>query len=239
MTLLYRRILLKLSGEALAGATERGLDPAVLERIASEIRELVRQGVQVGVVIGGGNIFRGAALVAAGLNRTTGDTLGMLATVMNALALQEFFLHAGCPTQVLSALALPGICAPFNARVAKEYLTAGQVVICAGGTGNPLFTTDSAAALRALEIGAEVLLKATQVDGVYDRDPRSDPAAVRFSHLTYDEALTRRLRVMDLTALILCQEHRLPVRVFNLHQPGALIQAVTDPDAGTLIYAEN
>jgi len=235
MTPIYRRILLKLSGEALAGGNEQGLDPAVLRRVASEISTLVAHQVEVGVVVGGGNLFRGATLVQAGLNRITGDTLGMLATVMNALALQEFCEQHGCPARVLSALALPDVCETFTARTAREHLAAGRVVICAAGTGNPLFTTDSAAALRAIEIGAEVLFKATKVDGVYDRDPARYPDAVRFSHLTYDEAITRRLGVMDLTALVLCQEHRLAIRVFNLQHPGALYQAVTDPQHGTLI----
>ncbi|CAK0767155.1 UMP kinase [Gammaproteobacteria bacterium] len=234
---LYRRILLKLSGEALAGegGGQQGLAPEVLARMAVEIREVVERGVQVGIVVGGGNLFRGAALVGAGLSRVTGDTLGMLATVMNALALQDVLERHALSTQVMSALPLPTVCESFNARAARAHLEAGRVVICAAGTGNPFFTTDSAAALRAIEIGAEVMLKATKVDGVYDRDPVRDPAAVRFSRLSYDEVLARRLGVMDLTAIVLCRDHGLPVRVFNMNQPGALYRAVTDPEEGTLV----
>jgi uridylate kinase len=236
---LYRVILLKLSGEALAGEEkEYGFAPEVLARMATEIRALVELGVQVGIVVGGGNLFRGATLVEAGLSRVTGDTLGMLATVMNALTLQDVFERYGLSTRVMSALPLPSICESFNAREARAHLDAGRVVICAAGTGNPFFTTDSAAALRAIEIGAEVMLKATKVDGVYDRDPVRDPTAVRFPHLSYDEILTRRLGVMDLTAIVLCRDHGLPVRVFNMTKPGSLLQVVTEQEEGTLITGE-
>ncbi|CAK0755872.1 UMP kinase [Gammaproteobacteria bacterium] len=236
MAPLYRRILLKLSGEALAGdGGEQGLAPEVLTRMATEIREVVECGVQVGVVVGGGNLFRGAALVKSGLSRVAGDTLGMLATMMNALALQDVLERHALPARVMSALPIPTVCESFNAREARAHLEAGRVVICAAGTGNPFFTTDSAAALRAIEIGAEVMLKATKVDGIYDRDPVRDPAAQRFSHLSYDEVLARRLGVMDLTAILLCQDHGMPVRVFNMNRPGALHRAVTDPEEGTLV----
>lgn len=233
---LYHIILLKLSGEALAGDMgEQGLAPEVLQRMASEIHTLVELGIRVGIVVGGGNLFRGTTLVESGLSRVTGDTLGMLATVMNALALQDVLERRGLTTRVMSGFPLPTVCESFNARQARAYLASGQVVICAAGTGNPFFTTDSAAALRAIEIGAEVMLKATKVDGVYDRDPQRDPAALRFSRLSYDEVLARRLAVMDLTAILLCRDHGLPVRVFNMNHPGALYRVVTDPEEGTLI----
>ncbi len=235
---IYRRILLKLSGEALAGeGSAQGFAPEVLVRMATEVRAVVESGVQVGIVVGGGNLFRGAALTGVGLARTTGDTLGMLATVMNALALQDIFERHGLSVRVQSSFSMPSLCDPFNAREARAHLEAGRVVLCAGGTGNPFFTTDSAAALRAIEIGADVLLKATKVDGIYDRDPVRDPGAVRFSRLRYDDVLERRLGVMDLTAIVLCQEHRLPVRVFNMNTPGALHRVVTDPEPeeGTLV----
>jgi len=173
--------------------------------------------------------------VDAGFSRVAGDTLGMLATVMNALALQDVFERHALPTRVMSAFPIPTVCEPFNAREARAHLEAGRVVVCAGGTGNPFFTTDSAAALRAIEIGAEVMLKATKVDGIYDRDPVRDPTATRFSRLSYSEVLKRRLGVMDLTAILLCQDHNLPVRVFNMNRPGALYRAITDPEEGTLV----
>ncbi|CAK0755762.1 UMP kinase [Gammaproteobacteria bacterium] len=228
---LYRRILLKLSGEALAGDGRTPLDPVVLDRMATEIKEVLNLGVQVAVVVGGGNFLRGATL--SGISRVTGDSLGMLATVMNALALQDVLERHGVAAQVLSAIPMPNVCEPFNARQAREHLEAGRVVLCAAGTGNPFFTTDSAAALRAIEVGAEVLFKATKVDGVYDQDPVGNPNAIRFSHLTYGEALSRKLGVMDLTAIVLCQEHNLPVRVFQMSMPGSLHRAVTSSNEGT------
>lgn len=232
----YRTILLKLSGEALAGnEKELGLDPAVLIRIAGEIKILLEHGAKIGVVVGGGNLFRGAALVKAGLTRVTGDSLGMLATVMNALALQDIFINQGITTRVMSAVPIPTICESFNARNARAYLAAGEVVIFAAGTGNPFFTTDSAAALRAIEIGAEIMLKATKVDGVYDCDPVVNPRAIRFTRLSYNEVLNRQLGVMDLTAILLCRDHRLPVKVFNMNQPAALYRAITSSEEGTLI----
>ena len=232
---LYHRILLKLSGEALAGDGEEIFSPAVLTRVAIEIRALVEDGIQVGIVVGGGNIVRGSALLRVGLSRTSGDSLGMLATVMNALALQDVLEQHGLHTCVLSALPLPTLCEPFSARAARAHLEAGRIVLCAAGTGNPFFTTDSAAALRAIEMGAEVLLKATKVDGIYDCDPVHNPGAIRFTRISYEEALTRQLGVMDMTALVLCQEHNLPVRVFNMNKPGALCRVVTDPEEGTLV----
>jgi len=230
---LYRRILLKLSGEALAGDGKAPLDPDVLDRVATEIKEVLDLGVQVAVVVGGGNFLRGATL--AGISRVTGDSLGMLATVMNALALQDVLERDGVAARVLSAIPMPNVCEPFNARQARGHLDAGRVVLCAAGTGNPFFTTDSAAALRAIEVGAEVLFKATKVDGVYDQDPVDNPNAIRFSHLTYAEALSRKLGVMDLTAIVLCQEHNLPVRVFQMSASGSLYRAVTSLNEGTLM----
>ena len=232
----YRRILLKLSGEALAGGGDGGIDAAVLGRIAGEVAELARDGVQVGLVIGGGNIFRGAELVAAGLDRVTGDQMGMLATVINALALQAALTGAGCDAVVLTAFPVGTLAEPFDARRAVAHLTAGRVVIFAAGTGNPFFTTDSAASLRAIEIGAEVLIKATKVDGVYSADPVKVPDAERYSRLTYDEVIARRLAVMDTTAVVLCRDHRLPLRVMNVNRPGALREAVHGGDVGTLVH---
>jgi len=232
----YRIILVKLSGEALAGNDkEFGFDPEVLTRITSEIQTLIANDIQVGIVVGGGNLFRGAALTKIGLSRINGDTIGMLATIMNALALQDIFNHHGLSTCVMSAVPIPTVCESFNARNARVQLATGKVIICAAGTGNPLFTTDSAAALRAIEIGAEIMLKATKVDGVYDCDPVRYPNAIRFEHLSYDEVLNRKLEVMDLTAIVLCRDHKLPIKVFNLNQSGALFRAVTTATEGTLI----
>jgi len=236
MTDRYRRILLKLSGEALAGGGGNGgIDPAVLGRIASEVAELARDGVEVGLVVGGGNIFRGAELVAAGLDRVTGDQMGMLATVLNALALQAALEAAGCAARVLSAFPVGTLTEPFDHRGALAHLAAGRVVIFAAGTGNPFFTTDSAASLRAIEIGADVLIKATKVDGVYSADPVTHPDAEHYPELTYDDVITRRLAVMDTTAVVLCRDHRLPLRVMNINRPGALRAAVHGDAVGTLV----
>jgi uridylate kinase len=236
MTDRYRRILLKLSGEALAGGGGNGgIDPAVLGRIAGEVAELARDGVEVGLVVGGGNIFRGAELVAAGLDRVTGDQMGMLATVLNALALQAALEAAGCAARVLSAFPVGTLTEPFDHRGALAHLAAGRVVIFAAGTGNPFFTTDSAASLRAIEIGADVLIKATKVDGVYSADPVTHPDAEHYPELTYDDVITRRLAVMDTTAVVLCRDHRLPLRVMNINRPGALRAAVHGDAVGTLV----
>lgn len=231
----YKRILLKLSGEALMGSESLGIDPRILDRMALEIGQLVGIGVQVGLVIGGGNLFRGATLSAAGLDRVTGDHMGMLATVMNALAMRDALERSNIATQVMSAIPMSGIVDHYDRRKAIRSLNYGDVVIFAAGTGNPFFTTDSSACLRGIEIDADVVLKATKVDGVYDRDPVSDPTAQRFARLTYDEILDRKLGVMDLTAVCLCRDHQMPVRVFAMEDSGALLRIVMGGDEGTLI----
>ncbi len=231
----YRRILLKLSGEALMGEGDFGLSPQVLQRIAGEVKEIVDLGVQVAMVVGGGNIFRGAGLVDIGLRRTTGDQMGMLATLINALALQDVLTSAGVVTRVMSAFSIPAVAETFSARNALDHLEAGRVVIFGAGTGNPFFTTDSGASLRGIEIGADVVLKATKVDGVYDRDPARDSNAVRYTQLSYDEVLERRLGVMDATAILLCRDHGMPIQVFNMNKPGALRRVVTGQPEGTRV----
>jgi uridylate kinase len=223
----YRRILLKLSGEALAGEQGYGIDPAVLERIAEEVRTVLSLGVGVAIVIGGGNIFRGLQASASGMDRASADYMGMLATVINGLALQNTLEKAGLMTRCQSAIDMPAVAEPYIRRRAIRHLEKGRVVIFAAGTGNPFFTTDTAAALRAVEIGAEVILKATKVDGVYSADPMLDPSATRFDHLSYIEVLNRGLRVMDTTAISLCMENKLPIVVFNLNRPGNLHRVVT------------
>jgi uridylate kinase len=230
-----QRILLKLSGEALLGSLDYGIDPEVINRIASELRDVRELGVEVGVVIGGGNIFRGAGLARAGMDRVTGDHMGMLATVMNALALQDALERIGVYARVMSALQIHEVCEDYIRRRAIRHLEKGRVVIFAAGTGNPFFTTDSAASLRAIEIDADIVLKATKVDGVYSDDPVSNPAAERYSRLTYDDVLARRLNVMDATAIVLCRDHNLPLRVFNINKPGALMRVVQGEDEGTLV----
>ncbi len=231
----YKRILLKLSGEELMGSEGFGIDPRVLDRMAQEIGQLVGIGVQVGLVIGGGNLFRGAVLNAAGMDRVTGDHMGMLATVMNALAMRDALNRSNITARVMSAIPMSGIVEHYDRRSAIRYLGEGEVVIFAAGTGNPFFTTDSAACLRGIEVGAELVLKATKVDGVYSEDPMENPEATLYSHLTYDEALAKKLGVMDLTAICLCQEHRMPLRVFRMSKPGALLGIVVGDDEGTLI----
>jgi uridylate kinase len=222
----YRRILLKLSGEALAGEQGYGIDPAVLERIAEEVRTVLARGVGIAIVIGGGNIFRGLQASASGMDRASADYMGMLATVINGLALQNTLEKAGLMTRCQSAIDMPAVAEPYIRRRAIRHLEKGRIVIFAAGTGNPFFTTDTAAALRAVEIGAEVILKATKVDGVYSADPLRDPTAVRFDHLSYIEVLNRGLRVMDTTAISLCMENKLPIVVFNLNRPGNLHRVV-------------
>ena len=233
----YKRILLKLSGEALMGSEEFGIDPKVLDRMALEVGQLVGIGVQVGLVIGGGNLFRGAALSAAGMDRVTGDHMGMLATVMNALAMRDALERSNIPALVMSAISMVGVTDHYDRRKAMRHLSAGEVVIFAAGTGNPFFTTDTAAALRGAEIGAELVLKATKVDGVYTADPMKDPTATRYAKLTFDEAMVRNLGIMDATAFALCRDQKLPIRVFSILKPGALKRVVMGEDEGTLVYA--
>jgi len=231
----YKRILLKLSGEALMGSAEFGIDPEVISRFATEIAELSAQGVELGVVIGGGNIFRGAGLAESGMERVSGDHMGMLATVMNALALQDALEQKGTFCRVMSAIKINQVCEDYLRRRAIRHLEKGRVVIFAAGTGNPFFTTDSAASLRAVEIGADLLLKATQVDGVYDSDPKKNPDAVRYAELSYDEVINKRLGVMDTTAVVMCQEQKMPLRVFDVHKKGNLTKIVYGEDIGTLV----
>ncbi len=235
----YKRILLKMSGEALMGDLGFGIDPRVLDRMALEIGQLVGIGVQVGLVIGGGNLFRGAKLQAAGLDRVAGDHMGMLATVMNALALRDALERSNIKSSLMSAIPMSGIVDHYDRRKAIRKLEAGEVVIFAAGTGNPFFTTDSAACLRGIEIDADLVLKATKVDGVYDSDPATNPDAVRYSRLTYDEVLDKKLAVMDLTAICLCRDHDLPLRVFDMGQIGGLLSIVVGGDVGTLVSASS
>lgn len=231
----YKRILLKLSGEALMGDEDFGIDPKVLNRMALEIGQLVGVGVQVGLVIGGGNLFRGAALNAAGMDRVTGDHMGMLATVMNSLAMRDALERSNISTRVMSAIPMSGVVEHYDRRRAIRNLKDGEVVIFSAGTGNPFFTTDSAACLRGIEIDADLVLKATKVDGVYSSDPMLDSSAVKYDTLSYDEVLDKKLGVMDLTAICLCRDHNMPVRVFNMNKPGVLISIMVGESEGTLI----
>lgn len=234
----WQRVLLKLSGEAFAGERGSGLDYTVIGSLAQQIVDAHRLGVEIAVVIGGGNIIRGQYAAQAGIDRATADYMGMLATVINALALQDAIEQLGIPTRVQTAIQMFQVAEPFIRRRAIRHLEKGRVVILAAGTGNPYFTTDTAAALRALEIHAQAFLKATNVDGVYDSDPRRDPNAKRFSYITYSEAIARQLRVMDLTALTLCMENRLPIVVFNIARPGNVVRAILGEDIGTLVGGE-
>ncbi|BFM06176.1 UMP kinase [Halioxenophilus aromaticivorans] len=231
----YKRILLKLSGEQLMGDEGFGIDPKVLDKMALEIGQLVGIGVQVGLVIGGGNLFRGAALNAAGLDRVTGDHMGMLATVMNALAMRDALERSNINSTVMSAIPMSGVLEHYDRRRAIRLLEAGEVVIFSAGTGNPFFTTDSAACLRGIEVEADLVLKATKVDGVYTADPMKDPSAEKYDRLSFDEVLSKKLGVMDLTAMCLCQEHGMPVRVFRMDKVGALLNIITGSNEGTLI----
>lgn len=233
----YKRILLKLSGEALMGGLGFGIDPKVLDRMALEVGQLVGIGVQVGLVVGGGNLFRGAALQTAGLDRVTGDHMGMLATVMNALALRDALERSNIKSSVMSAIPMSGVVDHYDRRKAIRALSRGEVVIFAAGTGNPFFTTDSAACLRGIEVDADLVLKATKVDGVYSADPMLDPDAVKYDYLSYDEVLNKKLEVMDLTAICLCRDHNMPLRVFAMEQQGALLNIVVGGEEGTLIGA--
>lgn len=232
---IYRRIILKMSGEALMGDGQLGICPGVLDRLAAEISELVNLGIQIGLVIGGGNLFRGAALSKAGLGRVTGDHMGMLATLMNALAVRDALERAKLPARIMSSIPMSGVVDHYDRRKAMYHLENHRVVIFAAGTGNPFFTTDSAACLRGIEVGADVVLKATKVDGVYSADPIKYPQAERYTHLSYDEVLAKHLEVMDLTAICLCRDQKMPLRVFNIKQPGALQRVVTGHEEGTLI----
>ena len=232
----YKRVLLKLSGEALMGDDAFGINRATIERMVADVAEVVRMGTQLAVVIGGGNIFRGVAGGAAGMDRATADYMGMLATMMNALALQDAMRHAGIEARVQSALRMDQVVEPYIRPRAIRQLEEGKVVIFAAGTGNPFFTTDTAAALRGSEIGAEVVLKATKVDGVYSADPKKDPAATRYSTISFDEAIGRNLQVMDATAFALCRDQKLPIRVFSINKAGALKRIVQGDDEGTLVH---
>ena len=231
----YHRILLKLSGEALLGKEDYGIDPDIIHRIAVEIREVIRLGIQVAVVIGGGNIFRGAGLAESGIDRVTGDNMGMLATVMNSLALQDALESVGVDARVMSAVSVHDVCEDYIRRRAIRHLEKGRVVVCAGGTGNPFFTTDTAAALRAIEIGADIVLKATKVDGVYSADPARHPEATLFEILGYDQVIESKLGVMDANAIVLCRDQRMPIRVFNVFNEGNLVRIMQGEAIGTLV----
>jgi uridylate kinase len=231
----YKRILVKLSGEALMGESDYGIDPGFLKRLAAEIAAVRESGVEVALVMGGGNLFRGAGLARTGMDRVTGDQMGMLATVMNSLALQDALESIGLHVRVMSAIRINEVCEDYIRRRAVRHLEKGRVTIFAAGTGNPFFTTDTAASLRAIEIDAQLLLKATKVDGVYDSDPTANPDARRYDRLRYDQVLDDRLNVMDATAIVLCRDHDLPMRVFNLNEANALVRAARGEDVGTLV----
>ena len=233
----YGRVLLKLSGEALMGDLDYGIEPAVIQRMASEIATAQKTGVEIAIVIGGGNIFRGAGLARSGMDRVTGDYMGMLATVMNALAIQDALESKGVFARVMSALKIHEVCEDYIRRRAVRHLEKGRVVILAAGTGNPFFTTDTAASLRAIEIGADVLLKATKVDGVYDSDPVANPNAKRYETVSFDTVLADKLSVMDATAIVMCRDNDLPLRVFDLTRANALVQAMSGEDVGTVVTA--
>ncbi len=232
----YKRILLKLSGEALMGDDAFGINRATIVRMVEEIAEVTRLGVQVAIVIGGGNIFRGVAGGSVGMDRATADYMGMLATVMNSLALADTMEKAGLVARVMSAIAIEQVVEPYVRPKALQYLEEGKVVVFAAGTGNPFFTTDTAAALRGAEIGAEIVLKATKVDGVYSADPNKDPTATRYATISFDEAMSKNLQVMDATAFALCRDQKLPVKVFSIFKPGALRKVVQGGDEGTLVH---
>ena len=234
----YSRILVKLSGEALMGSGDYGIEPAVIKRIAGELQAIIEMGVQLAVVIGGGNIFRGAGLARAGMDRVAADHMGMLATVMNALAMQDALESLGMHARVMSAIRINEVCEDYIRRRAVRHLEKGRIAIFAAGTGNPFFTTDTAAALRAIEINADVLLKATKVDGVYSDDPTRNPNAVHYAHLTYDKVLNDKLNVMDATAIVMCRDNHLPLRVFNLNNSGDLTRIVRGEEVGTVVTLE-
>jgi len=234
----YRRILLKLSGEALMGREDYGIDPEVIARIARAVIEVQQAGAEVGLVIGGGNIFRGAGLAAGGMDRVTGDHMGMLATVINALAMQDALEKANARVRVMSAIKINEVCEDYIRRRAIRHLEKGRIVIFAAGTGNPFFTTDSAAALRAVEVGAELLLKATKVDGVYDSDPKKNAAAHRYDEVSYEEVIARNLLVMDTAAIALCRDHDMPLRIYDMTRPGNLMRILQGETVGTLVHGK-
>ena len=234
----YKRVLLKLSGEALMGDDAYGINRETIDRITGEVKEVLNLGVEVGVVIGGGNIFRGVAPAAAGMDRATADYMGMLATVMNSLALGDTMNKAGLTARVMSAIAIEQVVEPYIRPKALQYLEEGKVVIFAAGTGNPFFTTDTAAALRGAEMGVEIVLKATKVDGVYTADPKKDPTATRYTSISFDDAISQNLGIMDATAFALCRDQKLPIKVFSIFKPGALLRVVMGEDEGTLVYAQ-
>jgi len=235
MAAIPRRVLLKLSGEALMGDRQYGIDPEVVRGIAAQVAEARRDGIEVAVVVGGGNIFRGVAAASAGMDRATADYMGMLATAMNGLALQDALEQQGMQARVMSAIRINEVCEDFIRRRAVRHLEKGRAVIFAAGTGNPFFTTDTAASLRAIEIEAQLLLKATKVNGIYSDDPVKNPAAQHYPRLTYDRVLDERLNVMDATAIVMCRDYRMPLRVFNLGTPGDLLRIVRGEDIGTLV----
>lgn len=235
----YKRILLKCSGEALMGNSQFGIDPSVLDRIANDVSKLINMGVEVALVIGGGNLFRGKALSKAGLGRVTGDHMGMLATVMNSLALRDAMERIDLPARIMSAIPMLGVVDPYHRRKAMTHLRNKHVVIFAAGTGNPFFTTDTAACLRAIEIGSDIVLKATKVDGIYSDDPLKNPDAVRYDYLTYKQILSDGLQVMDATAICLCQEHGMPLQVFDMAAPDALEKIVLGERVGTIVGAND
>ncbi len=231
----YKRILLKLSGEALMGEQDFGISPKILTRIANEVRSLIDAGVQVAMVIGGGNIFRGVSLASSGMDRTSADQMGMLATVINALAMQDAMEQKSLRVRVMSALSINSVCEDYIRRRAVRHLEKGRVVIFAAGTGNPFFTTDSAASLRGIEINADVVIKGTKVDGVYNADPMKDKSAVRYDHLGYDQVIEEKLGVMDTTAIVLCRDNKVPIRVYNMNEEGALLRMIQGENVGTLV----
>lgn len=231
----YHRVLLKLSGEALMGDAEYGIDPDTLKTVAAEVAELKATGVQVAMVIGAGNIFRGSGLAAGGMERVTADHIGMLGTVINALALQDALERQGQFARVMSAIRINELCEDYLRRRAIRHLEKGRIVIFAAGTGNPFFTTDSAASLRAIEVDADLMIKSTKVDGVYSADPVKDPTATRYARLSYDQVLLNKLAVMDATAVVLCRDHNVPLRVINMNKKGSLIRSVMGDDEGTLV----
>ena len=232
---IYKRVLLKISGEALAGSHGYGIDSAMLSFVAGEIQSIVDHGIQLGLVAGGGNIFRGTGLTAAGMDRVTGDHIGMLATVINSLAIQEAIEKQGIEARVMSAVQINQMCEDYIRRRAIRHLEKNRVVIFAAGTGNPFFTTDSAASLKAVELNADILLKATKVDGVYSADPITHPEAIRYQHISYDEALEKKLKVMDATAIVMCRDNHLPLRVLNITEKGAILRLLCGTEVGTLV----
>ena len=234
----YRRLLLKLSGESLMGTLQYGIDPDVARDIAGQVSEAREGGVEIAIVVGGGNIFRGLSAAARGMDRATGDYMGMLATVMNGLAIQDALEQSGTPTRVLSAIAMPEICEPYIRRRAVRHLEKGRVVVMVAGTGNPYFTTDTAATLRAVEVGAEVILKATRVDGVYEADPETEPGAKRYARISYGDLLANRLGALDATAVSMAMDNEMPIIVFDMTQAGNIVRAVRGEPIGTLIAGE-